>query len=242
MPSQLWKIPLLVASARLYQQATTPPNAPASTSEKMKYGSSTPDFMSSVHARRIAKTTVLLMWVYSLAESAVIVANEHPTTLGRKVLALLVRKGPNSAANVRITPYFLAGCALMCSGSALRVACYRELGRFFTWDLSIKADQRLITSGPYSIVRHPAYTGNCLIAMGLALSHVSKGSWFTECGGWGSPWTQALMAVWLGWHLSKPFLLGARVKKEDKVLQREFGEEWDRYAQKTPYRLFPLLF
>ena len=59
MPSQLWKIPLLLTSARLYQQATTPPNKPAAASEKLKYGSTTPDFMSSGTARRIAKSTVV---------------------------------------------------------------------------------------------------------------------------------------------------------------------------------------
>ncbi|KAI0086921.1 ICMT-domain-containing protein [Irpex rosettiformis] len=241
MPSQLWKIPLLLASARLYQQSTTPPNKPAAASEKLKYGSTTPDFMSTMTARRIAKSTVSLMWVYSLVESAVIIAHNHPTPYTRKILSLLVRK-EYSAANVRITPLFLAGCALLFSGCALRVACYRELGRFFTWDLSIKPDQKLITTGPYSVVRHPAYTGNCLIALGLVLAQVSGGSWFTECGGYGSPWTRAFAAVWLGWHLSKPYLLGKRVTVEDEVLRREFGERWDEYAKRTPYRLFPFVY
>lgn len=182
------------------------------------------------------------MWVYSLAESVVILAHAHPTTaFARKILAFLVRQS-YSAANVRITPLYLAGCALVYSGCALRVACYRELGRFFTWDLSVKADHQLVTTGPYSIVRHPAYTGNCLIAIGLVVSQFSEGSWFTECGGLASPWTKLAAGVWLAWHLSKPYLLGSRVTVEDKVLKNEFGEEWDRYAQRTPYRLFPYLY
>ena len=181
------------------------------------------------------------MWVYSLVESAVIVAQEHPTQYSHKILSFLVRKG-YSAAKVRITPLFLAGCALIYSGCAIRVACYRELGRFFTWDLSIKPDQRLITTGPYSIVRHPAYTGNCLIAIGLVLSQIGEGSWFTECGGWASPWTKYFALAWLGWHLSKPYLLGKRVTVEDEVLKREFGEEWVQYSTRTRYRLFPFVF
>lgn len=59
MPSQVWKVPLLLLSAKLYQQSTTPPNKPAAASEKLKYGSTTPDFMSSMTARRIAKSTVV---------------------------------------------------------------------------------------------------------------------------------------------------------------------------------------
>jgi len=242
MPSPLWKIPLLLANARLYHQSTTPPNKPALASEKMKYGSANPDFMSTMTARRIARTTVYLMWLYSLVESAAIVANENPSSpVASAILTWLVRK-PYSAGNIRITRVWLVGCALICSGSALRVACYRELGRFFTWDLSIKPDQRLITTGPYSIVRHPAYTGNCLIAVGLVLCQFTWGSWFTECGGWSLPWAKGLAAVWLVWHLSKPFLLGSRITREDKVLRNEFGEEWNKYAKQTPYRLFPFLY
>ncbi len=181
------------------------------------------------------------MWIYSLVESAVIIAHSHPTPLSRKILSYLVRKG-YSAANVRLTPLFLAGCALIYSGCALRVACYRELGRFFTWDLSIKPDQKLITTGPYSIVRHPAYLGNSLIALGMVLSQVGEGSWFTECGWWAAPATKAFAVVWLAWHSSKPYLLGKRVTVEDEVLRKEFGEEWERYAQRTPYRLFPFIY
>jgi protein-S-isoprenylcysteine O-methyltransferase Ste14 len=181
------------------------------------------------------------MWLCSLAESVVIVGNAYPTALTTKLLDLLVRRG-YSAANVRIAPTFLAGCALICAGSALRIACYREMGKLFTFDLSIKANHRLITTGPYSIVRHPSYTGISLISIGLVLSIVSKGGWFTECGGLASPWTKIPALVWLVWDFSKPFLLGYRVTKEDRVLKAEFGAEWDQYAQRTPYRLFPLLY
>lgn len=182
-----------------------------------------------------------MMWAYSLAESAVIIANQAPSPLSSKVLSLLVKEG-YSASRVRITPVWLSGCALMCGGALVRLACYRELGRFFTFDLSIKADQHLVTTGPYSIVRHPAYGGNCLLAIGMVICHIAEGSWFAECGGWTSNWSRAIAAAWLGWHLSKPFLLSSRVTKEDKVLRNEFGEEWDRYAQQTHYRLVPFVY
>lgn len=43
-------------------------------------------------------------------------------------------------------------------GGAIRIACYRELGRLFTYELTIREKHRLVTSGPYSIVRHPSYS------------------------------------------------------------------------------------
>ena len=44
------------------------------------------------------------------------------------------------------------------SGGLLRLHCYRTLGRFFTFDVSIHEGHQLVTTGSYSIVRHPSYT------------------------------------------------------------------------------------
>jgi protein-S-isoprenylcysteine O-methyltransferase Ste14 len=30
-----------------------------------------------------------------------------------------------------------------------------------------------------------------------------------------------------------------RARREDTMLRREFGQEWEKWAQKTPYRLIP---
>src|SRR6185437_16196584 len=50
-------------------------------------------------------------------------------------------------------------------GGVMRGVCHRHLGKFFTWEQSIYKDHQLITSGPYSYVRHPAYSG--LICVGI---------------------------------------------------------------------------
>lgn len=58
MRSQLWKVPLILAIAKCYEKATTPPNAPALPSETSKYGP-TPDIMSTAFMRKVAALTVV---------------------------------------------------------------------------------------------------------------------------------------------------------------------------------------
>jgi len=54
--------------------------------------------------------------------------------------------------------YFL-GFTLFLAGLALRWYSIGYLGRYFTVDVSISAEHKLVDSGPYHYVRHPTYTG-----------------------------------------------------------------------------------
>jgi len=40
--------------------------------------------------------------------------------------------------------------------------------------MSIRNNHKLVTSGPYAIVRHPGYTGVMLVVIGMLLVHLSK--------------------------------------------------------------------
>lgn len=116
------------------------------------------------------------------------------------------------------------------------------MGRFFTWQLVVMKDHKLVTEGPYSIVRHPSYVGSLMIGVGAVLCHFSPGSWYAECIGWDTLGSKLFTAIWGGWTLLVPALLMGRVNKEDAVLRNEFPEEWEVYARKTPYKLFPFLY
>ena len=59
-------------------------------------------------------------------------------------------------------------------GGLIRYKCYRTLGSMFTFEMSIRKDHILVTSGPYAIVRHPSYTGIILVAIAVSLVHGSK--------------------------------------------------------------------
>ncbi|MGB6452090.1 MAG: isoprenylcysteine carboxylmethyltransferase family protein [Steroidobacteraceae bacterium] len=66
-------------------------------------------------------------------------------------------------------PVFGVGAVLMIGGLLLRWWSVATLGRLFTVNVAIRAGHRLVDSGPYRYVRHPAYTAILLIQLGTAL-------------------------------------------------------------------------
>lgn len=104
----------------------------------------------------------------------------------------------------RITPAFLGGAMLVIAGALIRIACFKYLGRHFTFELSLRDKHMLITDGPYAIVRHPSYTGNTMMVIGLALGLLGHGSWAAGVGLWNT---------WFGkvfWCSGLPILRSSR--------------------------------
>ncbi|KIP08633.1 hypothetical protein PHLGIDRAFT_104140 [Phlebiopsis gigantea 11061_1 CR5-6] len=183
----------------------------------------------------------LVFWGDFLGESAIVLAERFPSTASDTVLSLLSRS-PAHAQHVRLTPAWLAGCALLCAGSVLRLACYRTLGRFFTWYMSVQKDHELVTSGPYSVVRHPSYLGSALIALGTALTQFGSGSWYHECVGLDSWGSRIFVGLWGSWWVYLVSMLISRIPAEDEVMRKEFGAEWEAWARRTPYKLIPYIY
>jgi protein-S-isoprenylcysteine O-methyltransferase Ste14 len=71
--------------------------------------------------------------------------------------------------------------------------------------------KELITSGPYSIVKHPLYTGVALLAV---------------------PWIGVLANSWLGFLIGLVMYGAARrfSVEEEAALSRAFGASWDDYC------------
>lgn len=95
------------------------------------------------------------------------------------------------------------------------IAAVKTLGRQWSLAARVVEGHRLVTEGPYRIVRNPIYTGmlGMLVATGLANSHPA--------------------GLLLGLML---FLTGTvvRVRSEEKILREEFGQEFDDYARRVP--------
>lgn len=145
-------------------------------------------------------------------------------------------------SNVGFTTIWMVGCVAAISGSLIRLASYRELGRFFTWELSIKDDQHLVTTGPYAIVRHPGYTGHIMLMGGSYLFLTGSGGLLRECGWLDVPGVALLVQVWAGILVWVAVMMVVRTGREDRVLKKQFAAEWERYAAKTPYKLLPFVF
>ena len=69
---------------------------------------------------------------------------------------------------------FVVGLVLAWAGIALRWWSFQTLGRYFTIRVETSADQPVISTGPYSLLRHPSYTGVELVLLGVGFLY---GNW-----------------------------------------------------------------
>ena len=136
----------------------------------------------------------------------------------------------------------VAGFTLLALGTLLRVTCYRTLGRFFTFELTLKEKHALVTCGPYAVVRHPAYSGSLLALAGCVLTHMGPGSWWAETRMWAAPAGAVAGIAFLCNGLYMLLFLIARTIKEDAVLRAEFKEQWEAWAERSPYRIVPYIY
>jgi protein-S-isoprenylcysteine O-methyltransferase Ste14 len=178
----------------------------------------------------------------SLAEILAIFASVHPSSnISRVVSALLVRSASSTPSEIRLTWAFIFGWICTMSGAYIRRSCYQTLGTMFTFELSLRKNHQLVTSGPYSIVRHPSYIGGALALLGALACYTSPGSWFIECSGlfppsWAGP---IVFSCWFIAGSTGLLVISPRLKKEDAMLKKQFGSQWDAWAADVPYRLIP---
>ena len=119
-------------------------------------------------------------------------------------------------------PLAWLGLALFAAGIVLQAAAFRELRGLYTSRLGMQPHHRLVTCGPYRLVRHPGYLSNllCLAGIGLALSSL----------------------VGLGLTLFIVPLIVRRIAREEEMLAVELGQEYETYRQQTRWRLLPLVY
>ncbi|KAJ7125453.1 hypothetical protein C8R43DRAFT_898533 [Mycena crocata] len=144
----------------------------------------------------------------------------------------------SSQPSIRVTPWFCIGWTAVVLGTYIRLDCFKTLREFFTFDLTIHPEHKLVTDqGFYRYVRHPAYTGSLLITAGLSLSHLTRGNWPTECGPLLVPFSGFIIgASWFLWTLAVGL---SRVDAEDKQMRKLFPQEWDAWAANVPWWFLP---
>ncbi|KAJ3825470.1 hypothetical protein F5878DRAFT_66712 [Lentinula raphanica] len=233
----LLKLPLLLAGAISIWMALTPPHTPAK-----------PEKLPPTFVGRFAKifvTSMKIAHALSCLCESLIILSKHGKFVNPTVVRYFAYTTPSSQCinGTGITRSFLFGSFVAIAGSQLRLACYRILGSYFTFELAIRSNHKLITRGPYSYVRHPAYTGLIMTMLGEAIIQFGNGSWLRECG-----WTSfagirvyaIILLVQIG---SISFSVATkRARNEDKALRERFGEEWQAWARNTPYLLIPYIY
>jgi protein-S-isoprenylcysteine O-methyltransferase Ste14 len=126
------------------------------------------------------------------------------------LLRLGVLKGHRA---VTVDPWLQGiGLALFVLGLALAVWARMDIGRNWGMPMSEKADPELVTTGPYSAIRHPIYSGIILAMIGTTLA-VSL------------YWLIAVVLV------GAYFLYSATM--EERYMTEVFPDAYPRYKQST---------
>jgi len=114
---------------------------------------------------------------------------------------------------------FLVGMGVVLAGMALRYWAIFTLGASFRTTIETEAGQKVVSAGPYRLIRHPSYAGWLLICLGYGIVVQS--------------WLSVLVAV-------LPALLAFlyRIHHEEQVLVSSIGADYVEY-QKHTKRLIP---
>ncbi len=108
----------------------------------------------------------------------------------------------------------IAACCLVIVGNILSIFILTRLGRSFS---ILPESRKLVTSGPYRVVRHPLYLAEMIVTLGAMINFLS-------------PLAVAIVGAQFGMQL-------IRMHYEEKVL-RECFPEYASYARRTA-RLIP---
>lgn len=147
--------------------------------------------------------------------------------------------GGNDASRIQIAPFSVLGILLVAYGTWLRQICYRELGKQFTFQISLRENHKLVTTGPYAVVRHPSYTGGSLVILGTLCFYAARGSWVTESGILGTLIGKILSYVVIASVIIPAAVLKKRWETEDEALKKEFGKQWVEWAERVRYAVLP---
>jgi len=214
---------ILLSSYTTYR-AGTPPNP-------IPYNSTQPDSYSkhvtpqALFTRRFFNLSlsfyhILLVLTYPFPPSAIC---PHPNNL--------------SSYSFDWNALSIFSLAIILLGGWVRLSAFSALGKDFTFRLA--TPQKLTTTGLYSYMQHPSYTGKALIVLGNATLMqrpsgpvgcllpywIVNATWF---------WRAFVVLAFVGVNRTA----WKRIIEEEAMLKKEFGREWEVWHRKTK-RLVP---
>ncbi|KAJ7875644.1 hypothetical protein B0H13DRAFT_2056536 [Mycena leptocephala] len=200
------KLPLLLAVALGTHLTMTPPHPPPLRPSSCPRAGSNASHQSLLLSCTLSESLVLLaQHLLSFPFARRILATLDPATarpgLRSRLYSCLVRHSPWLAPP---------------PGN-----CYTTLRTLFTFELGIRADHRLITTGLYAVVRHPELLRRRARRTGIVMCTLAPGSWAVECTGLVGP--RSLAALWV-------VGFGAAGR---------FGKEWEDWATRVPCWIVP---
>jgi protein-S-isoprenylcysteine O-methyltransferase Ste14 len=125
-----------------------------------------------------------------------------------------------SASSLRLGRWHaITGLAIIWIGIAIRFWAVVVLGKSFRTTVEVDPDQAVVDSGPYRLVRHPAYTGLTVISVGVGLA---MGNWLS-------------LAVFVLLPLAATL---RRIAVEEATMTDVLGQPYEAYQERTK-RLVP---
>jgi protein-S-isoprenylcysteine O-methyltransferase Ste14 len=181
--------------------------------------------------RWLFSSLFLAMWVGWLALWAFMARDVKEAAQSESAASRLTHVGPLLIAglllSVRLPPPWFndrfvplaiwppaLGAALTFAGLAFAIWARFAIADNWSGDVQLKRDHELIVQGPYRWVRHPIYTGLLLAFIGSALA----------VGEWRGVIAVAIVAL----------ALWGKLRREEALMRRQFGEAYARYAARVP--------
>jgi protein-S-isoprenylcysteine O-methyltransferase Ste14 len=106
-----------------------------------------------------------------------------------------------------------AGVAVMLLGLWLTAQAKLELGRNWVGGIGLHEQHKLVTTGPYHLIRHPLYAGMMLSGLGFGL---------------------VALNIWMflfGFCMQSSFAF--RIPEEEKLMKQKFKKKYEEYAART---------
>ncbi|WP_176397853.1 methyltransferase family protein [Bacillus cereus] len=114
------------------------------------------------------------------------------------------------------------GISVMYFGIALRHYCVYLMGNQYVATLQVNEKPKLITQGPFGLIRHPCYTGFIIALWGASITMLNY-----------------LFIIFLIVFSLLLFLI--QIKIEEKQLIKYFGKEYEEYIKSTK-KMFPFIY
>ncbi|CAF3905357.1 unnamed protein product [Rotaria sp. Silwood1] len=218
--STLLQVFLLCFTSLLIHIVTSNPNV-ISTNDYVPYEGISLSFVSRI-APKIGK---LLIWTSTLYQTLYLLLRMFSPTS----ISIFFPQISTSLDLLQFNPMSMIGYILIIVGGLGRIWCYRTLGAFFTFEVTIRSTHKLIKTGPYAYVRHPSYTFVCILICGILLIHQRLTDFFPN-----QTWLKVMYSPIgiLMFHLFVMVIVARRVKFEEEELAKKFGSEWTQYALK----------
>jgi protein-S-isoprenylcysteine O-methyltransferase Ste14 len=142
----------------------------------------------------------------------------HVIPLWIAVALLWLDRVPVPFLNERIYPWspweFWLAALITAAGLGFTVWARLHIGRNWSGLVTVKQSHELVTTGPYSMVRHPIYTGLLVAFVGSAMA---RGEW------------RGALAVAIAW-----VALWRKLQLEERWMLESFGEQYAAYRQRVP--------